>query len=229
MLICPNSNINFQSKIKFVSSQEFSRQKFNEHFYCSIKNDLNDSMAKSPKIWTHSIRTCTGGGIVDKQGALGFHFYDCIKILEGVKNNFADFIKQINNNNISALIIGSKRVNSREIESDFSNTPSEMKEPLSLRMFETVRAEINKFVSPSIFRTYNDNSMESDIGYSGIEDTWFINTNYLKHPQLLYTETDLLTLDALKSAFEEIKIAPQDRLFIDNKEITKDMCPEIFE
>lgn len=226
MHINSSSNLNFQSKIKFVSSKEFDSHGFFDNFYCG-KNarNLEESMFKSPKHWTHSIRTCTAGGIVDRESALSFHFFDCIQTLESVREKLADIIKKFNRNNISALIIGSKRLADR---GSYENLPPS-KTPLSIEIFEAVRSEINKFVSPSVFRTYKNNSSESDIGYSHFDDTWIINTNYWKHPQMPATEVDILTLDALKSNFEEIKIAPQDSLYIDNKEITKDMCPEIFE
>lgn len=226
MRINSKSNLNFQSKIKFVSSAEFDSNAFLKHFYCGRNaQNLEESMIKSSKHWTHGIRTCTAGGIVDSEGALGFHFYDCIKTLESVKENFADIIKKFNQNSISALIIGSKRLTGKDAR-EFSSAQSQL--PLSIEIFQAVCSEIKKFVSPSIFRTYKNLSTESDIGYSLAEDSWYINTNYWKNCQMPSTETDILSLDALKSNFEEIKIAPQDSLYINNTQITADMSPEIF-
>jgi len=49
-----------------------------------------------------------------------------------------------------------------------------------------------------------------------------------KYPCYCQNEPFIASLESLLSAFREIKIAPQDSLFIGEKQIVKEDCPKIF-
>lgn len=206
------NNLNFKSKIVFIPSNAFDG-KSAKFFYCKDKtNSLCDSMVKAADVWTEEIRTCTGGGIVGNGETLGFHFYDSLNTLSMIKNELAGKIAEFGKNFKSALMIGSKKT----------------EDALSTKVFDVTLDEIKKVTMPSIFREYTNLSAQSNIKFSSAEDTWFVNTNYLKHPGYLASEEDIKSLDSLRKNFKEIKIAPQDRLFIGEEEITRDMCSDIF-
>lgn len=212
MNINPVNNTSFKSKIVFVPLKFFETTNA-KYFYCNDENNaLRGSIIKAHNIWTDEIRTCTGGGIVDENGVLGFHFYDSINTLNKIKEEFLQAIQKFSKNCKSALLIGSK----------------EMEDGVSAKVFDATLEDVKKYTAPSIFREYTNRSAQSNIEFVANEDTWYVNTNYLKYPGYLASEQDVLSLDVLRKNFKEIKIAPQDRLFIEEEEITKDMCPEIF-
>lgn len=211
MKITPTNNTSFQSKIVFVPSSAFKSENA-KYFYCKETNALKDSMTKACNVWTDEIRTCTGGGIADKDGVLGFHFYDSIGTLNRIKSEFSNLIKTLNQTCKSALLIGSK----------------DMKNNISAQIFDATLNEVEKVTTPSIFKEYTNSTSESNIAFSSADDTWLVNTNFLKHPGFLASAKDILSLDDLVKNFKKIQIAPQDKLFIENTEITREMCPEIF-
>ena len=168
-------------------------------------------MLKGGDIWTQSIRTCSGGGLVDNQGALGFHFFNCEETIEKVKKDLISIIQKENYQTKSALLIGGKRLTKN-----------------SIQLIYTVLDKIKEVVNPSYFKIYKSIYAESDIGYDKQTDTWFINLTKpvdVKNPMV---RKDVLTLDELKKSFEEIKIAPQDKLFVDGKMVEKTDAPEMF-
>ena len=206
------NNLGFKSKIVFIPSNAFdgNTAKF---FYCRSKsNSICDSMVKAADVWTEEIRTCTGGGIVGNGEVLGFHFYDSLNTLNNIKDELAGKIAEFGKNFKSALMIGSKKT----------------EDDVSTKVFNVTLDEIKKVTKPSIFREYTNLSAQSNIKFVSAEDTWFVNTNYLKCPGYLASEEDVKSLESLRKSFKEIQIAPQDRLFIGEKEITRDMCPDIF-
>lgn len=215
MNIQPQANRpNFQANIKFVNSKEFEKHAFHSYFYCGKpKEPITDSFVKGDDIWTPYIRTCSAGGVVDNEGAVGFHIFDAEENIKAVKDKFADTIKNLVQNPKSALLIGSKRLDFR---------------PDSIPLFETITDKIKKFVTPSTFKTHKHKFGESDIGYEKATDTWFIVTSKQEHPMLLNSIKEITTPEELKESFEQIKIAPQDRLFVMDKEITKSDYPEMF-
>lgn len=211
MNINPVNNTSFKSKIVFIPLNAFEGRGAT-HFYCKENpNKLMDSMIKARNIWTHDIRTCTGGGIVDDSGVLGFHFYDSVTTLKKIKSEFTQLIQSFNEKCKSALLIGSK----------------EMDDGISVKVFDAALERVKKATTPSIFREHTNRSAQSNAEFSMDKDTWFVNTNYLEHTYY-GVEKDVSSLEELRRSFKEIKIAPQDRLFIGDEEITRDKCPEIF-
>ena len=53
-------------------------------------------------------------------------------------------------------------------------------------------------------------------------------TAWRENPMMINSTKEVTSLDELKNSFEKIKIAPNDRLFVMDKEITRDTCPEMF-
>ena len=206
------NSLNFKSNIHFVSSPKFDKQMFRSYFYCSTKKTLMDSMLKGGDIWTQSIRTCSGGGLVDNQGALGFHFFNSLETIQKVKEDLIPIVKKQNCKTKSALLIGGKRITND-----------------SVQLFSTVLDKLKDVVKPSYFKIYKSIYAESDIGYDKHTDSWFINLTNPVDVRNIMARKDILTLNALKKSFEEIKIAPQDKLFINGKEVTHNDAPEFFD
>lgn len=214
MNIQNHNGISFQSNIHFVSFAEFDKQMFRNFFYCQgAMRPLNESMLKGKDIWTSSIRTCSAGGIVDNQGALGFHFFNSLENIQKVKDNLFSIIKKKNGKAKSALLIGGKRIDGIET---------------SLKLFDTVLDKLHKFVQPSYFKVYKNMFAESDLGYDKRSDSWFINLSLPVSENSLESREDVLTLKKLKECFEKIKIAPQDKLYIAGKEVKRREVPEWF-
>lgn len=206
------NSLNFKSNIHFVSSPNFDKQMFRSYFYCSTKKTLMDSMLKGGDIWTQSIRTCSGGGLVDNQGALGFHFFNSLETIQKVKEDLIPIVKKQNCKTKSALLIGGKRITND-----------------SVQLFSTVLDKLKDVVKPSYFKIYKSIYAESDIGYDKHTDSWFINLTNPVDVRNIMARKEVLTLNALKKSFEEIKIAPQDKLFINGKEVTHNDAPEFFD
>lgn len=209
-----NLNLNFKANIKFVSSKEFDSKMFRQFFYCGKpKEPYIKSFVKGVDIWTPDVRTCTAGGVVDNNDVLAFHLMDKPENIDSTKRTFADIIRDFTEETKSALLIGAKNIRERKD---------------SVPLFESVKAEIKKIVTPSIFETHKNRYAESCVGYEKATDTWFINTSIPEHPMMPNKRIDVVDFDALQANFEDIKIAPQDRLFVGGKEITSEICPEIF-
>lgn len=174
---------------------------------------LRLSFIKDSDFWTGDIRTCTAGGVVDDNGALGFHLFDCAENIINAGESMPKIIDFLNGRNKSALLIGAK------------NLPSRCN---SVPLFDRVRSIVERFVNPSIFKVHSNNFAESNVAYEKALDTWFVNTPLPKCPCYMPNEPFVDSLESLLSAFKEIKIAPQDTLFIGERQITKQDCPKIF-
>ena len=209
-----NTNPNFTSKIKFVSGKDFDSRMFREFFYCGKPDEkFGESFCKGHDIWTPEVRTCSAGGVVDKNCVLAFHLMDKPENIENVKKEFVKTITGSLNEAKSALLLGAKKLKQRQN---------------SVPLFEKLKVEVKKITTPSIFETHKNKYAETNIGYESYTDTWFINTTYPKNTKNLDDRKDVVTLEELLASFEHIKIAPQDKLFIGNKEIKPKNCPEIF-
>lgn len=210
-----NYNPKFTSKIKFISEREFDTKMFRQYFYCGKpKAPFADSFFKGVDVWTPEVRTCTAGGVVGDYSVLAFHLLDKPENIVNVKTQFINLVNNALNHTKSALLIGAKQLEDRGV---------------SLPLFEKLVEEVKKITTPSLFQIHKNKYAESNIGYVSNIDTWFINTTAPKNPKNFFLRDDILTLDDLLNSFESIKIAPQDKLFIDGKEITPAMCPEIFD
>ena len=132
-----SNNLSFQSKIRFVPRRVFMDKEFLPFVDCQKRTEpLFKSMIKDKDFYTLDVRTCTGGGLVDSDGVLGFHIFDCQENIDRVGNALANIIDFRTRNNKSALLIGSKDIPSRRD---------------SLPLFDRIREVVESFVSPSIF------------------------------------------------------------------------------
>lgn len=208
------NNVSFQSKIKFVPRKIFRDKDFLPYVDCHARTEeLQRSLIRDRAFVTTEVRTCTAGGVVDENGVLGFHLYDCDENIERVGNELAKIIDFQNGKNSSALVIGSKEL------------PSRLE---SVPLFDRVRGVISQFVNPSVFKTHTNPLAESNVSYEKDIDTWFVYTPLPKYSAYMPDEPFINSLESLISAFKEIKIAPQDTLFIGEKQISKEECPRIF-
>ena len=208
------NNVNFQAKIKFINKRDFMDKKFFPFVDCQKPTEpLRSSFIKVNDFWTGEIRTCTSGGLVDDSGVLGFHIFDCPENINKVGDSMAKIIDSKNGRNFSGLLIGAK---------DFSTRTD------SIPLFNRVREVVERFVNPSVFKVHNNNFAESNIAYERDLDTWFVYTPLPNYPCYCQNEPFIASLESLLSAFREIKIAPQDSLFIGEKQIVKEDCPKIF-
>jgi len=210
-----NNSQNFGSNIRFVSAKEFNALAFKDFFYCAgSAESFTKSFKKGDRIWTCGIRTCTAGGIVDEEGAVGFHIYPNFAGEEAVNSNFITIIKALLKKRIkSSLVLGSKNMKGQ---------------PYSIPIFETIAKKLKKITIPSEFETFTNLHAEADVGFDKYSDSWFINANYPPNPMLPTKTVDITTLTDVKSAFKTIKIAPNDKLFANGKEVTREEAPELF-
>lgn len=214
MQILNDNFVNFKANIKFLDGKKFGKCCLDNYFYCSYPTSpLTKSMAIGDKFCTFKIRSCTGGGIIGKEGALGFHFYDATKNIEKVSNYFKNIVEENVFEPISALLIGSKDIPSA---------------PNSVRLYNEVAKQTKKIVTPSEFKTFADGFAEADIAYEKVKDTWFVNAFRLQDKFFYTKHLEIESVNDLKSMFKSIKIAPQDRLFIGEKEVLASEHPELF-
>ena len=205
---------NFKSRIKFVTSKEFNNCNFRDYFYCNeTTKPLIDSFTTFSSIWSPNVKTCTAGGLVNKEKNWGFHLYDCIENIKNVRKDFKSIINADKNKYESALIIGSK---------DLTGSPN------SIPLFEEVQKTLQEIVTPSIFKTFKNIYSACDIGYDKNLDTWFINLNVIINKINPFFPTDIMGIENIKDSFEKIQIAPQDELFIGDEQIKKEDFPELF-
>ena len=211
----PTNQMSFKSNIRFVSSEEFGKHCLGSYFYCGGRgSELKESMKKGTDIWTSSVRSCTAGGVVDKNGAIGFHIYDIKENLNKVKDGFLNILKTAVDKPKSAIVLGSKDLKGSEE---------------SVPMFNEIEKNVKELVRPSVFKTHKNITAESDLGYEKSTDSWYIVTSHRKNPMLMTNPIEIKTAEDLKNGFEKINIAPQDKLFVRDKEVTKSDYPEFFE
>lgn len=214
MQISNSNSPTFNAKIKFVDTKKFADYALDNYFYCAHPyQDLADSMIVGKKFWTSEVKSCTAGGIVGKEETLGLHIYDCHMNVRKVATSFVRTVKEKIVEPISAFIMGSKDIPSA---------------PDSVPLYKEVAKQTKKMVTPSEFETFANKFSEADIGYIRESDTWLVNAVSLENPMLPINRTEIETVNDLKSMFKSIKIAPQDRLFIGEKEVLVSEHPELF-
>lgn len=202
-----NSDVSFTSRIQFVDGRTFAKYN-NKGFYIGF-NHQTSNMLKAPKFFSCDIRTCTGGGITDKNGnALGFHFWDD----KPNKKNFQDIIVKMFRWMPDAdrgLLVGSKDLGKYSIE-----------------QFQRFKYVFNaRLKNLTLFEKHRHLNSGTSYIYEAENDTWTLSTNFIKNGNNKYVKT----LEDLKEAFENIKIADGDELYINGKRIAKEEAPELFE
>lgn len=193
------NNISFCSNINFVPCYKFFKNHKNGEFIDYHNDFIN--VSDEQDFYTTNIADCTAGGVINPhRKSLGFHITGEYLLKE--------FPIKIIGTPERALLIGSKK-------SRFSVN--------SLNNFEAIKNSLQNTVKHlSYFQEHRPYYSSSDIHYSLDDDTWTINTVYGFF-------REVRDLKSLLKVFKNIKIAKDDRLFIDGKEILPKDCPQIFE
>lgn len=205
-----NSSVSFTSNICFVDRIAYNKIKKRNSigFWHTVPNIL-----KADEFYSEGIKTCTGGGIVIPfKEAEGFHFWDDMtnkKKFPDIVNSLFRFVK----NPQRALLVGSKNLDDS---------------PYSIEQFERFKKVFTERIkNVSLFERHRYENAQTHYIYSLNDDTWTLFSEYQKGKNIRYNQVK--NLKALKECFENISIADGDRLFINNKEITKADAPELFQ
>lgn len=205
-----NDSISFKSKIKFVHNIDFlknySRGTNIGYTHCE------PNVLKSDVFYTKSIRTCTGGGLVTPQkGCLGFHIWDDMVNKKNFEKIAHSIIRWLNPAE-RGLLIGAKALKG----SDYS-----------IEQFKRFKEFLSKHVpNLSIFEKHQHECSQSHISYSLKDDTWFIASDFLDNVTGEYYQVN--NLETLRKAFENIKIAKGDELYIGEMKINPKDAPDLF-
>lgn len=204
-----HNNISFTSNICFISGRKFRtlpKANYVDYYH------HNPNIIKAPEFYSEGIRTCTGGGLVKPfvEGE-GFHFWDDKTTLK----NFHDqvvrlfrFVKEPER----GLLVGGKEIQFNE---------------LSMPLFNKFRQAISEKVENlTVFAKHKFQYEQTHYKYEVENDTWTICTEFRANENAPLKSVK--NLSDLKRCFEEISIAPGDRLFINEKEILPQTNPEIF-
>lgn len=205
-----NSSVSFTSNIHFVDRIAYNKikKKNSIGFWHDVPNIL-----KADEFYSEGIKTCTGGGIVIPfKEAEGFHFWDDMtnkKKFPDIVNSLFRFVK----NPQRALLVGSKKLDDS---------------PYSIEQFERFKKVFTERIkNVSLFERHRYENSQTHYIYSLNDDTWTLFSEYQKGKNIRYNQVK--SLKALKECFENISIADGDRLFINNKEITRADAPELFQ
>ena len=206
------NNISFKSRINILSPYHYLKSPASQNVIHYFQDAKHKNIVMASDFCTKNIRTCTGGGLINKNSssAVGFHIWDESKY-DNLKT-YIKYIKKIMPIADSGLLIGSKSLNNAEHSVPYFN---QLQEKLS---------EICPNIS--IFKTFTKQFGQADFTYLRDIDTWNIRLSSLKPYS---TEiTHIYKLKDFLKFFKEISIAPTDTLFINGKQITKTQVPEIF-
>ena len=171
-------------------------------------------MLKADEFYSLDIRTCTGGGLTkpSTQEAEGFHFWDDGVTNKKANDNVISLIRFVKNPE-RGIILGGKRLDEN---------------PLSIPLFNKFKQLISERVNNNltVFGIHKNAYGQTHYHYDKKTDTWTICSEYIKSEK--GPQRAVNSLGTLRNAFEEISIAPGDRLFIGNKEILPKDAPDIF-
>lgn len=208
-----NQNISFKSNIKFISPLKFRKYHDKGYYIGFLHNQSN--LIKGDNFYTEAIATCTGGGLVNpKNEAAGFHIWDDKVNLKNMHDILVKMFRVVKNPE-RALLIGSKEMNGS---------------PYSLSIFSKFKeAFLKRIPNVTLFEKHLYRRSATNFHYSVKDDTWLISTLYIPEAEkLIVAPKHVKSLKTLREAFENIKIAKGDRLFVGNKEITPEIAPDLF-
>lgn len=213
-----NNCLGFTAKIKFVDSDAFDKipedqMKKNGEYVGFLEWDIDHIVSNKKQAATDSIACCNAGGITNGESVSLFHLLPNLSVsaLDKVKSRIDQEVKTLkqSHSKLTGLILGGYPT----IES-------------SVKLFDNLKKfyEENK-VTPSIFWGQPDKAY-SNICYSNTngEDTWYVNTrlhkNRFKRVFSSQKNEDVTSLKQLKTAFKQIKLSPEDELFIGDTKIS---------
>jgi len=199
------NNLSFTSKINFVDKADFEKVVKGEYVDFSKDPAYINSVRKADDYYTYAVRTCGAGGIhSSKTGeSAGYHSYDCQQMYQNLDFFVDRFFKNVENPD-QALLLGGKHL---------ADSPYSMRQFLKLKELLEDRVENVSVIEEHVFPW-----SESDIYYSGKDDTYTIYSMY--RPYTDFREHAVLSPEELKVAFKKIKIAPSDTLQIKGLDVT---------
>lgn len=204
-----NSNVSFTAKIEFINGTKFFKNKDKGQYIGYLHNEPN--AYKCDKFHSEGIRTCTGGGLEDdNHNALGFHFLDD----KTNKKNFIDIVVKLFRwmpNANRGILIGSKELDGN---------------PYSREQFIRFKEVFSRRLDNlTLFENHKNTCSETNFQHDKTTDTWTLTTSYIdKNGKYKYVKT----INDLREAYENIKIADGDTLFLNGKEVSKADAPDFF-
>lgn len=196
------NDITFTQNIKFVDYSTLNNL-LRQNKVKKIGFQLTDPLyVKGDLFGTEGIKTCSGGILTDgKSNAVGIHWLDDIENYLQI-NKFCDYTYKAAEKPTTGLLVGSKYLDARKY---------------SVCMFR----QIVKYFSEKIknLTVFEEHISPNGFGYTSFLYDLKTNTT------TLYTEfcgSSVENLKDLKHCFRKITIADNDRLFIGDKEISKE-------
>lgn len=196
------NNISFKSNIKFVpiGLERLTNLRGAEIGFLPGEQNC----IKASEFFTHGIKTCTGGGLINpNKEAIGFHYLDAsFSHFFNINKFIKELGKQIQPER--GLLVGGKR----EALHGYI---------FSIKNFKTFKKELQKLTQNiSIFECHKYPYSETDFHYSLENDTWTLCHRFINEKGSVdYVKTP----DDLKKCYKKIHIADGDKLFINGKEI----------
>jgi len=207
-----DNKISFKSNIRFVDLKKFrhiSRCAKSIGFTHDERN-----IVKANEFCSMDIRTCTGGGLINPNiQAEGFHFLDD----RTNKENFPEIISKLFRyvtNPEHGLLIGSK-----DLQWHIYST--EQFQNLKKIFLERVK-------NVSIFEKHKFAVSESHYHYSLETDTWTLSSKYWERDKKTLIAHPVTSVPELLKCFQNVSIAPNDRLFMGEQEILPQEYPKLF-
>ncbi len=205
-----SEKVSFKSRINFVDRAMFDKIKRGTKIL--YKHDT-PNIIKDNEFFTEEIRTCSGGGLVKPfVEADGFHLMDDVINFNNL-HDFLVYLFRYVKNADRGLLLGSKELGTR---------------PYSVKVFEKIKkAFLARIPNVSLFEGHTYSQAQTHFNYSLKDDTWTICSEY--RPLNTKALLPVRTLSELKKVYRNVSIADGDTLFINGKQITPDMAPEIFQ
>lgn len=204
-----SENISFKSRIRFVDHAMFNKLKKGSQI--QYKHGT-PNIVKDKEFFSEEIRTCSGGGLVKSSvEAEGFHLLDDVVNFNNL-HDFMVYLFRYVKNADRGLLLGSKELGTR---------------PYSVKIFEKLKKVFQARVpNVSIFEGHTYSNAQTHFYYSVKDDMWTICSEY--RPVGTQKLIPVTTLEQLKKVYRNVSIADGDTLFINGREITPDMVPELF-
>ena len=174
---------------------------------CNITEWSLKGMLSGSDVFTKSIKSCTGGGVVDETGALKKELH--IEDLDENIKSIPQIIANLGSSFSDALLIGQKKVvNYKTVFNKEFRRPvlteviSKQTEPL----FEGLKSELQTKAPVSYFQGHQP-LWESHIYHSDKDKTWFVCTQEMDQPNIF-----VKCKEDLNKVFEKWAISDKSQL-----------------
>jgi hypothetical protein len=210
-------NTTFSSNIHFVDRKTFDK--------IAKGLEINQALpskriGKADEFYTKDVRTCTAGGFVfDKSPStpVGFHFLNYIENLWNSQQLVSDVVSKFDSKPKNGLLFGSKI---------FDYYSASTNRQYSVPLFDALRNGFSAVVENlSLFESHKKLTAQTHYYYNKATDTHYLCAESFEKENKSKSVTNLKGLLAF---YKNISIAKTDKLFIKDKEISKDQAPHIF-